>query len=327
MMRRWIFCAIAFLVPIAASALMPLMLGSAKPGPPVSLKDPRYFPNLPVVNQDGKTLRFYDDVIKGKIVLFNFMFTGCSSLCPLTTARLVEVQEKLGGRVGRDIFFYSVSLDPEHDDPAALKKFAANFRVGPGWQFLTGKPEDLKLIRERLGERSRVMTEHQAQIMIGNDATGDWGKDSAMSDIEHIVMTVQEFDPIWRAVRHDMPKSSSGGEVVAFSNAPGQSLFIKLCSSCHTVGGGDRVGPDLSGVASRRDPAWLRKFIVSAESMRQAGDAGAIALFEKYNRVQMPNLGLVDVDAGDVISYIERETARLKEASAKPAPDSKTTPQ
>jgi protein SCO1 len=189
----------------------------------------------------------------------------------------------------------------------------------------------MKLIRERLGERSRVMTEHQTQILIGNDATGDWGKDSAMSDIEHIVMTVQEYDPKWRAVRRDGagagPGKSSGGDVYGFKDTPGQSLFIKLCSSCHTVGRGDRVGPDLSGVTSRRDPAWLRKFIVNAENMRRAGDPEAIALFEKYNRVQMPNLGLVDVDAADVIAYIERETVRLKEARAKPAPDSKTTPQ
>jgi protein SCO1 len=113
MMRRWLFCAIAFLVPVAANALWPLIQGGANPAPPVSLKDPRYFPNLPVVNQDGKTLRFYDDAIKGKIVLINFMFTGCSALCPLTTARLAEVQDKLGGRVGRDIFFYSISLDPQ----------------------------------------------------------------------------------------------------------------------------------------------------------------------------------------------------------------------
>src|SRR4051794_20248844 len=72
-----------------------------------------YFPNLPVVTQDGKTLRFYDDVIKGKIVLVSFIYTSCPDICPLTTARLTQVEDKLGDMVGRDIFFVSLTVDPE----------------------------------------------------------------------------------------------------------------------------------------------------------------------------------------------------------------------
>ena len=90
-----------------------------------------YFPNLPVVTQDGKTLKFYDDVIKGKIVLISFIYTNCPDICPLTTARIAQVEEKLGEIVGRDIFLISLTVDPERDSPERLKSFAEAFAAGP----------------------------------------------------------------------------------------------------------------------------------------------------------------------------------------------------
>ena len=308
-MRRWLIFAVAFLIPITAGAAIRFLSGPQDASP---WRD-RYFPNVSVVNQDGKRFNFYDDLVKGKVVVFNFMFTGCSTLCPLTTSRLAEVKERLGDAVGRDIFMYSMSLDPEHDDPAALKKFAAGFHVGKGWEFLTGKAEDLKAIRERLGERSRVMTEHQAQIVLGNDVTGEWGKDSAMSDIDHIVATIRDLDPKWRRDSHEVANAKSG-EAAVYNNRQGQALFIKLCSNCHTVGRGDHIGPDLAGVSQRRDPVWLRNFIQTPDKMRAAKDPLALALLEKYNGVLMPNLSLVDNDAQDVIAYIENETGRSRQA-------------
>ena len=86
-----------------------------------------YFPNLPVVTQDGKTLKFYDDVIKGKIVLISFIYTNCQDICPLTTARLTQVEDELGDIVGREIFFVSVTVDPERDTPELLGKYVPAF--------------------------------------------------------------------------------------------------------------------------------------------------------------------------------------------------------
>src|SRR5688572_12333874 len=83
-----------------------------------------YFPKVSVVTQDGKTLRFYDDLIKDKIFVISFLFTTCRDICPLATARLAELQEKLGDSMGRDIFFYSISIDPENDTPERLKEYA-----------------------------------------------------------------------------------------------------------------------------------------------------------------------------------------------------------
>src|SRR5262245_19884616 len=131
-----------------------------------------YFPNLPVVSQDGKTRRFYDDLIKGKIVVISFIFTNCKDICPITTARLAQVEEKLGESVGRDIFLYSITVDPENDSPQKLKDFADAFHAGPGWQFITGRPEDIRAINGKLGEQMRSLNEHRNEIVIGNDVTG-----------------------------------------------------------------------------------------------------------------------------------------------------------
>jgi protein SCO1/2 len=111
----------------------------------------RYFPNVPLVNQDGKTVRLYDDLIKGKIVTINFMYTHCEGVCPLITTNLRRVQKLLGARVGRDIFMYSFSLKPDEDTPPVLKEYARVHGVAPGWQFLTGTPENLELLRRKLG--------------------------------------------------------------------------------------------------------------------------------------------------------------------------------
>ena len=110
-----------------------------------------YFPNVPLTTQDGATVHFYDDLLKGKAVAINLIYTHCQDACPLETARLAQVQRLLGDRVGKEIFFYSISIDPDHDTPADLKVYAEKFHVGPGWQFLTGKKEDIALIGEKLG--------------------------------------------------------------------------------------------------------------------------------------------------------------------------------
>ena len=86
-----------------------------------------WFTNVEVKTQDGRTLRFYDDVMKGKILLINFFFTECDAVCPLTTENLVRVQELLGDRVGKEILMVSISLQPEHDTP----EMHGGLRQGP----------------------------------------------------------------------------------------------------------------------------------------------------------------------------------------------------
>jgi cytochrome oxidase Cu insertion factor (SCO1/SenC/PrrC family)/mono/diheme cytochrome c family protein len=282
-----------------------------------------YFPNLPVVTQDGKTLRFYDDVIKDKIVLISFAYTNCPDICPLTTARIAQVEDKLGDMVGRDIFFVSMTVDPERDTPERLKEFANAFDAGPGWLFLTGKPEDIRLINSRLGDRSRTLSEHRNEIVLGNDATGEWTRNTVFGDIDRLIMDIRAMDPKWRAeVREPKFDAASNTGYAVDQLQPGQAMFKKICAPCHTIGVGDRVGPDLRAVSERRQHEWLTRFIRTPDKVLAEKDPTALTLAAKFPGARMPNLKLSESDAADLISYIGAQTALLAEGpQGAPAPN------
>src|ERR1044071_5689043 len=109
-------------------------------------RGPDYFTNVELTTHEGRTVKFYDDLLKGKIVAIDLIYTTCQYACPLETARLAQVQNLIGDRMGKDVFFYSITSDPDHDTPAVLKAYAEKFHAGPGWLFLTGSKADIELI-------------------------------------------------------------------------------------------------------------------------------------------------------------------------------------
>lgn len=92
----------------------------------------------------------------------------------------MKVQESLGEKVGRDILFLSITLDPDVDSPEVLKGYAERQGVRPGWLFLTGKLDDIELVRRRLGvvdpdpEVDADRAQHSGLVVIGNEPAGDW---------------------------------------------------------------------------------------------------------------------------------------------------------
>ena len=151
-----------------------------------------YFPNVLLYTHENKPARFYDDLVKGKLVLINFFFTTCGSICPRTTANLVKVEEALGDRLGRDIFMISVTVDPATDTPEVLKKYAASYQTKPGWEFVTGKQEDIDLIRRKLGVfgDDGDKTQHSGVLVYGNERAGQWAATPAMLDPASITRSV-----------------------------------------------------------------------------------------------------------------------------------------
>jgi len=270
-----------------------------------------YFPNLPVINQEGKTLQFYDDVIKGKIVVMSFIYTSCRDICPITTSRLAQIEEKLGDRMGRDIFINSISVDPENDTPDRLKKYAEAFHAGPGWLFLTGKMADIRVINGKFGERMRSLSEHRNEVVLGNDTTGEWQRDNVFNDLDRVITAIRAMDPKWREQVRTPMKENAAMRPIPLNGPPGQSLFVKLCAGCHTVGQGDKVGPDLNGVTDRHGRAWITNYIRDPERMRAQNDLDALALVAKYPNVRMPKMGLSENDAADLLSYVELQMYRL----------------
>ncbi len=164
-----------------------------------------YFPNVTLTTHHGDRVRFYDDLLRGKIVVITFMYASCTGSCPLTTRNLLEVRRRLGDRVGRDIWFYSITLMPERDGPRELKAYADAYGIdalGPGWLFLTGRPRDIELLRRKLGfayvdrERDADRTNHIKLALLGNEPYGYWGTAAAAySDPEQLTLLVRWLDP------------------------------------------------------------------------------------------------------------------------------------
>ena len=280
-----------------------------------------YFPNITLTTQDGTKVRLYDDLLKDKSVAINIIYTNCKDECPLETARLAQVQQLLGDRMGKDIFFYSISIDPDHDTPEVLKAYAEKFGVGPGWTFLTGKAEDIRIVTKKLGlsrySDAANKDGHTASLMVGDVPGGQWMRNSAVDNPQFLADTIGNFLG-WRSTN----PGKSYAQAQPLKLDQGQYLFQSRCSACHTIGQGDKVGPDLDGVTTRRDRAWLARYLAEPETMLAEGDPIATALYEKFQTVRMPNLRLGRDDIAAVLSYVgaqssaPRQQARKDSASA-----------
>ena len=268
-----------------------------------------YFPNVPLVTHEGKTVRLYDDLLKGKSVAVNIIYTSCANECPLETARMAQLQRLLGERIGRDIFFYSISIDPQHDTPEVLRAYMEKFGVGAGWVFLTGKAEDIRLATRKLGlsrySDAANRDGHTAILMVGNEPSGQWMRHSAVDNPEFLATSIGTFLG-WR----DLQRGRSYAEAQPLKTEAGEYLFASRCSSCHTIGQGDKLGPDLLGVTQRRERAWLLRYIQVPDKVLASGDPIAAALYEKYSKARMPNVNLGSADAAAIVSYLEARTAK-----------------
>ncbi|HEY0098379.1 MAG TPA: SCO family protein, partial [Pyrinomonadaceae bacterium] len=131
-------------------------------------------PDTNVLDQDGRRLNFYSDLVKGKTVAIDFIFTTCNGVCPTMTAKFRQLQQALGDRVGRDIQLISISVDPTTDVPARLHAYAAKFHAGPGWTFVTGDKPEIDALLRALGAFAPDKTKHPQTILIGNEAANYW---------------------------------------------------------------------------------------------------------------------------------------------------------
>ena len=191
----------AFIAGAATAAFAPISPILAQQSRPLHQDGAGWFTNVAVNTHDGRTLRFYGDLLKGKIVLINFFYSDCGAICPLVTDNLCAVQTLLGPRVGRDIFMVSISLQPQHDTPARLAEYAKSHGIGPGWLLLTGKPNDIELLRHRLGFVDSDATldadpeQHLGTVRIANEPMHRWAMSPGLLDPAAIVRAVKRVIP------------------------------------------------------------------------------------------------------------------------------------
>jgi protein SCO1/2 len=271
----------------------------------------KFFPNITLTTQDGKQVKFYDDLIKGKIVAINLIYTRCKDACPLETARFRQVQKLLGDRVGKDIFLYSISIDPQHDTPEVLRDYAEMYNAGPGWLFLTGKKEDIDYLTRKLGLYSEPDPNdrdgHIPAVLIGNEPAGQWVRNSATDNPHFLATQIGDFIDNWS--NHNPAQQQSPSEAKNTQFDHGRYLFAARCAACHTIGHGDKIGPDLAGVSKAREHTWLARMVATPDKLLEEKDPIAMGLFQRYRQVRMPNLRLTDSEVEALLGFLEQHAA------------------
>jgi protein SCO1/2 len=157
----------------------------------------QHFPDIPLITHEGQQVRFYHDLIKDKIVSLNFFFAKCDEICPLVMANLTKVQKLLGSQVGRDIFMYSFTLKPDQDTLEVLRHHREIYHAGPGWTFLTAKPDDMEKVRKAIGFTypepaiDKDKTQHIGNIRYGNEPLMLWSACPGMAHAKWIAETLE----------------------------------------------------------------------------------------------------------------------------------------
>ncbi|MGB1071954.1 MAG: SCO family protein [Planctomycetota bacterium] len=296
-------------------------------GPKGEKPDPRlasthwgenYFPNVELVTSQGEKVRFFDDLIKDKVVMINFIYTRCPDACPLETAKLSELYQILGDRVGKDVFMYSISVDPTFDTPEVLNKYMQTYQIEEGWEFFTGNEEDIILLRRKLGlyieEVNKDPLDHNLSMIIGNQATGRWMKKSPFENPYILATEIGTWLHNYKAPSEVRNFYQDAPEIRKLTQ--GESIFRTRCSTCHEIGRSPdktmKPGPNLLDVSDRRTHEWLVRWIQEPDKMLEEKDPTAIQLFESYNRLPMPNLRVSQHEAEMLLDFIKVESKRMK---------------
>jgi cytochrome oxidase Cu insertion factor (SCO1/SenC/PrrC family) len=149
-------------------------------------------PDVELLDQDGRKIHFYSDLVKDKVVAINFIFTTCTTICPPLGATFARVQKELGERAGRDVHFISISVDPVTDTPERLKAWGAKFKAGASWTFVTGsKPQVDELLRS-LSASSASREDHSPTVLIGNEARGQWTRTYGLAKPSQLVSIIND---------------------------------------------------------------------------------------------------------------------------------------
>jgi len=149
-------------------------------------------PDVEVLDQNGNALHFYSDLIKGKTVAINFIFTNCTTICPPLAATFARVQKDLGDKAGRDVHFISISVDPLTDTPERLKAFGAKFKAGDGWTFVTGDKQEIDKLLNALGASVSRREDHSPTVIVGNDVKGVWTRTYGLARSAQLVGLIMD---------------------------------------------------------------------------------------------------------------------------------------
>jgi protein SCO1/2 len=159
--------------------------------------------DVSLLDQDGKPVRFSSEVLGDKLVIVDFVFTHCTTVCPVLSAILARVQGQLGERLEKEVRLVSISVDPSRDTPARLKAYSRKFGAKPGWTWLTGSQEDVKQVLEGLGAYTPDYANHAPMVLVGDARTGRWVRLNGFPSKEKLLEKVDELAAARREARRE----------------------------------------------------------------------------------------------------------------------------
>src|ERR1051326_8359915 len=159
--------------------------------PVVAADAPLRIPNVPAVDQNGKSHNFYTDLVKDRVVAVNFVFTSCTTICPVMGATFAQVQKLLGSR--DDVSLISISIDPRNDTPARLAAWGKKVGARPGWTLVTGAPADIEALQRAMGVFTADKNEHGPIVIVGDDRTATWQRINGFASAATIAGELRKF--------------------------------------------------------------------------------------------------------------------------------------
>jgi protein SCO1 len=150
-------------------------------------------PDVKVLDQNGKALHFYSDLIRGKVVAINFVFTTCTTICPPLGATFGKLQKNLGERLGKDVFLISISVDPATDTPERLRAWGAQFGAKPGWTLVTGDKSELNRLLRAFGADAASPENHSPMVLIVNDRAARWKRVYGLGSTSALTRSIEDM--------------------------------------------------------------------------------------------------------------------------------------
>jgi protein SCO1/2 len=191
-MKKAITSSLAILVLfIACSSLMAQEPGKQTPSANGESAAKNYFTDVQLINQNGEKMRFYSDLLQGRVVVINSFFATCTATCLPLNRNLEKLQKALGDHMGKEVYFVSISVDPAVDTPPNLKVYAKKLNAGPGWYFLTGDKENVDFALKKIGQFVDDKNDHLNIFIIGNERTGLWKKAFGLAPDAELMKVVE----------------------------------------------------------------------------------------------------------------------------------------
>jgi protein SCO1/2 len=147
----------------------------------------------PLLDQDGRSVRLKSDVIGDRIAIVGFIYTSCTTVCPVISAMFAQTEAKLGLRAGRDVKLVTVTVDPVRDTPARLKEHGRQHGAGPGWTLVTGAKPQVDEALKVFGAYTPNFTDHPPIVYVGDAKLGKWVRFYGFPSPDQLMSAVGEL--------------------------------------------------------------------------------------------------------------------------------------